>query len=137
MSDTFDHEGDAWASLDFGPDEDAPYGYTSNGARTMNPRRQVWKTPPRPSHEKDPLYHHEPLTFLSLHGQSPRAYLLEIYPGVYYWIPKTIARHVNFDRKTMYVHTKTWAMIREKGPAVLAVPDPGEVDTLIRSKLNT
>jgi len=76
MSDTFDHEGDAWDSLLYDND---PGGY--NGF------------------DYDPNFNHHGMRYVSIEAETEKAYLFELSIGRC-WIPKKLCRDLKRNRKT-------------------------------------
>ena len=101
MSDTFDHELDAYESMDdmFGPERPK-----SSDSRPYHSGADSHFSP-------DPLYYHTKIGFTELTNEVSNAYLID---GR--WIPKRICKELNLDNKTVWVHTKIYESIMDKPP---------------------
>jgi hypothetical protein len=98
MSDTFDHEGDAWASLDWEIENEEGFG--SPYRRSKSKRAPYF----RPDFRPDPLYYHANLAFKAIKKQTEKSYLV-VLDKMELWIPKKICKEVK--QNSMYVHTET------------------------------
>lgn len=87
MSDIFDHEADAWDSLnDYGVEEDGSELHPTN----FSP---------------DPNYYHIKMPVLAYVAETEKSWLIEFTKDKKYWIPKKICR----DKKSnsILIHTVT------------------------------
>jgi hypothetical protein len=89
MSDSFDHEWDAWNSRDM---EDDACGV---------------------SYIIDKLYYHVKLKYNSIASETEKSFLIKFYDNddLTLWIPKKIIREHDLDVKTFYVHKETFMKI--------------------------
>ena len=97
MSDTFDHEGDAWDSLDdmYGPERPRSSDYRpyrGGGGGTYSPR--------------DPLFYHQKMEFKELQRENDYSFLID---GI--WIPKKICKKMDAVNKTVYVNKNTYQRV--------------------------
>lgn len=90
MSDIFDHEADAWDSLDRAFDEGFVWYRSSMGRIGAN------------NFVRDPLFYHCKLRFKRIVAETEKAYLFKIKKRVGVWIPKSVCRRLK--KKTVYVH---------------------------------
>lgn len=104
MSDTFDHEGDAWDSYDRAMDEG--YGYC--WGRTKHSRAA-------PRGPVDHLYYHSKINFIEIVAESEKCWLIRMagfvdktYREFKVWLPKKICRQMDKDKHEVMVHTKTF-----------------------------
>ena len=96
MSDCFDHEMDAWDSYDRSMDE----GFVGGG----RPRGRPFIA--------NPLYYHREFSFTVLVNETDKAYELVLSKVIKpVWVPKSICRQMDKQRKTVWIHTKTLAKI--------------------------
>lgn len=86
MSDSFDHEGDAWDSLLFNeePDEDGSYLHPANLDRN---------------------YYHQQFHNLKFKQETQKSYLIEFPTGKSLWIPKKIIRNKVGSSCLIHKHT--------------------------------
>lgn len=110
MSDTFDHEGDAWASRDFLDDE-----YQESG-------------PARPS-TYDPLYYHHRLDFKRLVGATEKAVKIELLDGREMWLARKVCRR--WTEGSVYVHTITLKKALAGAQKPAGLHDLPDMDDLI------
>lgn len=102
MSDTFDHEGDAWDSYEQMREDDESYfgmhyigGNRSSGAHAHSPTRSA----------PDPLYYHQLLRFRKMTATTDKAVELELMDGRLIWVPRSVCR--NWCEGQVHVHGKT------------------------------
>jgi hypothetical protein len=104
MSDTFDHEGDAWDSYERGLEDQEPYqGYSR-----------------RSTAAQDPLYYHKLVTFRKMTNTTEKAVELELADGKLIWIPRSVCRR--WSDGAVYIHKKTLkeSMKKARDPGSLA-----------------
>lgn len=89
MSDTFNHEADAWDSLNQEFEEGFVW-YHSPGATGLS------------NFARDPLYYHRKLRFKKIVAETEKAYLFKLKKRTGVWIPKSVCRRLK--KKTVYVH---------------------------------
>lgn len=98
MSDTFDHEQDAWDSRDNGMCE----SYAGVNGYDFTP---------------DSLFYHTKIRYCHVLTQTTLSYLVVLteYPDEHLqvWIPKSIIKNCDNVACTMYVHKKTYDIILE------------------------
>lgn len=92
MSDTFDHEGDAWDSYESNREDG---GYYDEGFARRGTRKMVM----------DPLYYHTRVKFKRLVNTTDKAVQLELLDGREMWVPRSVCRE--WGDGTVYVHTRT------------------------------
>lgn len=91
MSDTFDHEGDAWDSYEAGlEDQDPDYAFTGRGKSNF---------------VRNPLYYHERLSYRKMVGTTEMAVQLELMDGRLLWIPRSVCRE--WSEHQVWVHRRT------------------------------
>jgi len=93
MSDCFDHMVDAFESFDRSMDE----GFGSSREENY-----------------DPLFYHAKLEFLEIKRETEKAYCMLLKNKEVLWIPKSICKSLNLNKKTVFVHRKTFNTIRAK-----------------------
>ena len=98
MSDTFDHEGDAWDSYERGREDQEPY----YGSSRRSTRKIV----------VDPLYHHTRVKFNRMVGTTELAVQLELPDGREIWVPRSVCRE--WGDGSVYVHALTLAASMKK-----------------------
>ena len=89
MSDTFDHEADAWESYEQGREDDGPY---SSGRG-------------RSSHNYDPLFYHQQIKFKRMSNTTAKAVELELMDGRLIWLPRSVCQE--WGEGKVYVHRAT------------------------------
>ena len=92
MSDTFDHEGDAWDSYEQGLEDQEP-GYSS----------------PRRFSKHDPLHYHQKISFKAMTDANPQFVRLKLMNDIEIWLPRKICKLWNTG--TVYVHRNTYNTI--------------------------
>lgn len=98
MSDTFDHEGDAWDSYEMGREDQEPdYGFTGRGTRKI---------------VMDPLYYHTRVKFTRMTGTTDLAVQLELPDGREIWVPRSVCRE--WGEGSVYIHARTLAVSMKK-----------------------
>lgn len=90
MSDTFDHEGDAWEDYERRGAEDSGYGHR----RATAPFNY------------DSLYYHTKVKFRCLSATTERAVQLELEDGRLAWVPRSVCRR--WGDGEVWVHRATW-----------------------------
>jgi hypothetical protein len=88
MSDTFDHEGDAWEDYDRRFD-DADCSRTSQGSFTRNS-----------------LFYHQKVRFIRITAETEKAVQLELTDLHLVWVPKSVCR--NWQESSVWVHKETF-----------------------------
>jgi len=96
MSDCFDHEVDAWESLDRAFEE----GYRFGG------RSRTRYAAPAPI---DHLFYHKEIEFESIVRNDGYRYLVNLYGDTGVWVPIKICRSVG--KRTMFVHSATYSKL--------------------------
>lgn len=91
MSDTFDHEGDAWDSYEQGLEDQEPdYRFTGQG---------------RSDFIRDPLYYHQKLKFVRMTNTTDKAVQLETKKGLLVWLPRSVC--LEWREGSVMVHRAT------------------------------
>lgn len=112
MSDTFDHEGDAWDSYEQGlEDQDPESGYHTRARRPEN------------NHSYDPLFYHKMVTFRKMTNTTEKAVELELADGKLIWVPRSVCRE--WSEGAVYIHKATLAESMKKAR------DPGSLADLL------
>lgn len=91
MSDTFDHEGDAWESYERG-DEDGDTSWHRSNRRVSD-------------FQYDPLFHHTKLKFVRMTNTTEKAVQVELGCGTQIWLPRSVCR--KWKERSVMVHSKT------------------------------
>lgn len=100
MSDTFNHEADAWDSLDQSIDEGFVWRFTKSGAIDNFCR--------------NPLFYHRRIKIKGIVAETEKAYLFKIKKKMGLWVPKSMCRRLK--KKSVYVHR---SVIQTNKPVLL------------------
>lgn len=112
MSDTFDHEADAWDSL----------SYDYYDSEEDRPRRRRRYSPS--TFTADPLHYHERITFKAVLMETRQALCLQVQEGqqvLRVWVPKSICRHLDMATCTVWVHRAIYKQSKRG-----AIKDPAD-----------
>lgn len=97
MSDTFDHEADAWDSLN-------EYGVEEDGSELHPANRKAL----------DPNYYHSQFTNLVFKAETEKSFLVQFQFSKSYWIPKKLVR--NKTDSSALIHLATLKKIVAANP---------------------
>lgn len=103
MSDTFDHEGDAWDSFDQSLDDDSENIWYRYGG---------WSGHSFSTYDKD--YYHKKRKFKSIIRETEKAYFIDVDGILRIWVAKKLVRelHIRSDKPNyMVVHARIFDSI--------------------------
>lgn len=113
MSDIFDHEADAWDSLDRSIEE-ADIGRYQSIDRDFV--LLYSKSCTIYDFCRDPLFYHRKIKIKGIVAETEKAYLFKIKKKVGFWVPKSMCRRLK--KKSVYVHR---SVIQTNKPVLLGL----------------